>query len=155
MNKFLVFIIKHLMMTNKLQALSKVNKKINQIQKTYQIKMSAMDVDDFNFDIPIDEGILMRDFELSGGNSYYKRIKLHNFEDETINLIVYYGKEGNYVKKHNHEEPHLIICLEGNIEMVIDDEKFDIKTGHSIYVNSFQWHDIFFKSSSKLIIAYI
>lgn len=141
-------------MTSKLRALSEVNKKITEIQNMYQVKMNSEEGFIFNFEIPEDEREWFVDDKLGSG-SLYKRIKLHNSYDETINLVLLYGKRGCKIKKHNHEEPHIMICVDGKASVEVDDNEFIISKGQSIYINPFQWHKMDFLVASKFIILYI
>lgn len=141
-------------MTNKTEAFYKVNKKISDIQKKLQIKMNSDDGFTFNFDIPNDEFRWINTHEL-GENTLYKTIKLKNYDGDVIKLLLFYGKKDSQVKNHNHDEPHILICVEGIVLVKIDDEITEVKKGQSIYVPSQKWHSINFIESSKLIIIYI
>ena len=142
------------MVNNKLKALCKVNKKISDIQKLYQIKMNLDDGFTFNFDIPNDEFKWIDSHEL-GENTLYKSMKLKNYDGDIVKLLLFYGKKDSKVKKHNHEEPHVLICVEGKVNVFVDNDPILLNKGQSIHIDSQVWHSIDFIEASKIIIIYI
>lgn len=142
-------------MSIKLKALSEVNKKIGEIQKMYRIR-DILDngITEIVLQIPDDERMWAENPELSDGAKYQK-IKLHNYDDDLINLIVVYGKKGSTIKRHNHDESHILVCIEGNMKVTIEDKEFMFKRGESMFIKSYDWHQIDFIETSKIIVIYI
>lgn len=139
-------------MTTKLEALSKVNEEISNMQKKLSVRVNSTN-GDFDFEIPDDETIWLQNDEL--GDGMYKKIKLHNYDNEILQLILYYGKKGAKIKKHQHKEPQLFICIEGLLRFIIDGNEYYVSKGESIFVESDQWHQFDFMELSKLIITYM
>jgi len=141
-------------MIEKLQILDEINKKIIDIQNKYFIKIYLDGGLSFDFDIPNDEFKWIENNNLGEG-TLYKKIKLENVEDDSLNnILLFYGKKGGNIKNHNHEESQLIICVEGYVKFIVDDTEYNIRKGESLNINSYQWHSIDFIEASKLIIIY-
>lgn len=140
------------MVSEKLKVLDKVNEKIANFQNKLKIQLLYANGDKSAFDILKDENIWVQDEEFGVG-SRYKTLRQFNKTDVNLSPVLFEGKEGNIVHTHTHNESHLFICLNGKIEVTLDEcDTYLLEESESIYITSQQPHRFEFMEDSKLII---
>jgi quercetin dioxygenase-like cupin family protein len=141
------------MISEKLKVLGEINKKLVNFQNIMKIQLEYKDGTTSSFDLLDDEDIWVQDEEFGVGSRYKTLRQFNKTGDHNLAPVLFEGKEGNLVKTHTHREAHLFICIEGKVEVTLDNnDVYTLSSSESIYINSYQPHKFEFMENSQLLI---
>lgn len=89
------------------------------------------------------------------GRDYSHEIIMPN-DDIPFKMFLFEGKDGNYIReKHWHRSVEIFALFEGGLEFYVNEERYPLKPGEFMLVNSNEIHSIFSPRMNQTVVLQI